>query len=73
MDNKRSQELEVAYHDAALFYWGKPESWTRLKKIYSKHSTIKYVPRWRVCDIDTHEDWKQVEIIYKSLVKNKKF
>jgi len=69
MSNKRSQDFKKAYHDAALFYWGKPESWIKNKKIYSKNSAIKYIPRWRACDIDTFEDWEQAEIFYKSLLK----
>ena len=67
----RSQDLPIAYHDAAQFYWGKPEAWLKMKPIYSKLSTINPVSRWRACDIDTYEDWKQAEVSYKISVKKK--
>ena len=68
-NKKRSQEIEAAYHDAAQFYWGKPEAWLKMKPIFSKLSTINPVSRWRACDIDTLEDWKQAETSYKISVK----
>ena len=34
------------------------------------NSTIIELPRWRVVDIDTEEDWKHAEIIYR-IMKNK--
>ena len=32
---KRSQDLEVFYHDVGQFYWGKPESWLEYKIVFS--------------------------------------
>ena len=69
--NSRTQDLKQTYYDAGQFYWGRPEAWLKLKPIINKSSTIINIPRWRAHDIDTLEDWKQAEIIYKSLMKKK--
>ena len=58
---KRTQDLEKVYHDVGQFYWGKKNSWLKLKTIFSKSSTIVYIPRWRAHDIDTLEDWNVAE------------
>jgi len=65
--SKRSQELPTAYHDAGQFYWGKPNAWIENQCIFDKHSTAIMIPRWRVQDIDTHDDWVRAEIVYKIL------
>lgn len=59
----RSQDLPLALHDAGQFYWGYPESWTQGKRIFGDRSKAIIIPRWRVQDIDTLEDWKRAEII----------
>lgn len=61
----RSQDLPVAYHDAGQFYWGLPNAWLKAVKIFDQHSAPVLIPRWAVQDIDTHEDWKRAEIIFK--------
>ena len=61
----RSQDLDKAFHDAGQFYWGKTEAWLNNEKIYSKNSFPMQVPRSRVLDIDTVEDWKIAEKMYK--------
>jgi pseudaminic acid cytidylyltransferase len=61
--SKRSQDLPQAYHDAAQFYWGKPDAWLSGKTIFGKHSAPIIIPRWRVQDIDTVEDWHRAEIL----------
>ena len=71
IDNKyiktRSQDLEETYHDAAQFYFGKPDSWINNNEIFSHSSEIVVLPKWRVQDIDTQEDWKRAEILHKTL------
>lgn len=67
MFTKRSQDLKPSYHDAAQFYWGKPLAWLNKDVIFCKNSTIVKIPRWRVCDIDTPEDWQQAELLYKAM------
>ena len=58
----RSQDLPVALHDAGQFYWGRPEAWMRGRRIFSINSKPILIPRWRVQDIDTSEDWERAEI-----------
>ena len=60
--NTRSQDLEKAYHDAGLFYWGtcalgfKGDRWGGYEIDES------------VCqDIDTESDWRMAEMKYKLL------
>ena len=63
---KRTQDTEVAYHDAGQFYWGKAEAWLKNPKIHS--SGLGYViPNWRVVDIDTPDDWFRGELIYRAI------
>jgi len=59
----RSQELPIALHDAGQFYWGQPNAWVEGKQIFDLCSTPVIVPRWRVQDIDTEDDWARAEII----------
>jgi pseudaminic acid cytidylyltransferase len=59
----RSQDLPVALHDAGQFYWGRPEAWIEGKLIFASGSKPILIPRWRVQDIDTQEDWDCAEIL----------
>ena len=65
--NKRSQDLEQAYHDAGQFYWATASTWLSKKEIFGKKSKITLLPRWRVQDIDVIDDWKKAEIIFRLL------
>lgn len=59
--HSRSQDLEEALHDAGQFYWGTPEAWLTRAAIFAAHSTVVRIPRWRVQDIDTEDDWVRAE------------
>lgn len=59
----RSQDLPLALHDAGQFYWGRSEAWMQGRRIFSINSKPILIPRWRVQDIDTLEDWKRAEIV----------
>jgi N-acylneuraminate cytidylyltransferase len=59
--HSRSQDLEVALHDAGQFYWGTPEAWLSRAAVFAAHSTVVRIPRWRVQDIDTEDDWIRAE------------
>lgn len=63
----RSQDLEPAYHDAAQFYWGSSESWLTGRPIFGPYSTPVILPRYRVQDIDTLEDWEHAELMFRAL------
>ncbi len=65
--NTRSQDLEEAWHDAGQFYWGTAKAWLTGKPIFSCDAVPVPLPRYRVQDIDTPEDWKQAELIFNSL------
>jgi len=59
----RSQDLPSALHDAGQFYWGRPDAWLEGKRIFDNHSTSVLIPRWRVQDIDSQDDWDRAEIL----------
>jgi N-acylneuraminate cytidylyltransferase len=59
----RSQDLPTALHDAGQFYWGRPAAWLEGKCIFAWHSKPVVIPRWRVQDIDTQDDWERAEIL----------
>ena len=63
--NTRSQDLTEAYHDAGQFYWGSFEAWLEGGAIFSNMSAPVIIPRYRVQDIDTQEDWQQAEYLWK--------
>lgn len=65
--NTRSQDLEEAYHDAGQFYWGKASAFLSGKAIFTEHSKVVLLPRKRVQDIDTFEDWDLAEALYSVL------
>jgi pseudaminic acid cytidylyltransferase len=65
--NTRSQDLEKAYHDAGQFYWGRASAWSQGKMIFSPASMPVLLPRHRVQDIDTNEDWLMAEYLFRAL------
>lgn len=65
--DSRSQDLPRALHDAAQFYWGRPEAWLSAKTLFGSRSSPLLIPRWRVQDIDTPEDWTRAEALFQSL------
>ena len=65
----RSQDLEEAYHDAGQFYWGRPEAWLSEKPVFTVDSSAVILPRYRVQDIDTLEDWARAELMFKAMQK----
>ena len=62
----RSQDLEEAYQDAGQFYWKRLNSESK-EIMFGKDSIPIILPRHLVQDIDTLEDWKRAEIMYKVL------
>lgn len=60
----RTQDLEKTYHDAGQFYWGKSLAWLGLKKMHTDGLGMP-IPGWRVVDIDSMDDWKRAENIFK--------
>lgn len=67
MFNVRSQDLEESWHDAGQFYWGTSFAWLNEKPIFSADSYSIELPRERVQDIDTPEDWRVAEWLFKTM------
>ncbi len=66
----RSQDLENSYQDAGQFYWRDVERAENNNKItFSDIGIPILIPRHLVQDIDTEEDWKTAEYLYKAVYK----
>lgn len=63
---RRSQDLEEAYHDAGQFYWGRAAAYLRQAPFFLSAALPVMLPRHRVQDIDTLEDWERAELMYKA-------
>jgi N-acylneuraminate cytidylyltransferase len=63
----RSQDLEPAYHDAGQFYWGRRDAWVDATPVFTANSRLHLLPRHRVQDIDTIEDWQRAETLSRIL------
>ena len=66
----RSQDLEEAYQDAGQFYWTKVNEESS-EIMFGKDSIAVVLPRHLVQDIDTLEDWKRAEIMYRVIEEMK--
>jgi len=66
----RSQDLEEAYQDAGQFYWKRINS-DSTEIMFGEDSIPIILPRYLVQDIDTLEDWKRAEVMYKVLEEMK--
>ncbi len=62
----RSQDLPMAYHDAAQFYFGRKEAFLQNLPIFTPHSAAVKIDRRLVQDIDTPEDWEIAERIFRT-------
>lgn len=63
----RSQDLEPAYHDAGQFYWATYAAVVNASAEFPSNAVPIILPRFRVQDIDTIEDWTRAELILKLL------
>lgn len=63
----RSQDLEEAWHDAGQFYWGTADAWCEERAIFGEDSLPVRLPRHRVQDIDTAEDWVRAEWLFRAM------
>lgn len=62
----RSQDLEPAYHDAGQFYWGRPVAWLEQRPIFTRDACPVVLPACRVQDIDTEDDWRRAEWMFRA-------
>jgi N-acylneuraminate cytidylyltransferase len=63
----RSQDLPEAYHDCGQFYWATKEFLLSGKDFMDGEAIGIRIPRHRVQDIDTPEDWIRAEAMYRVL------
>jgi N-acylneuraminate cytidylyltransferase len=63
----RSQDLEPTFHDAGQFYFGLRDAWIAGRPLFGPRSAMLELPRFRVQDIDTAEDWERAELIFRLL------
>jgi len=64
-EQTRSQDLPERYHDAGQFYWFRTDSIRRNDGVFSARSAPVILPRERVQDIDTPEDWANAEVAHE--------
>ena len=62
---RRSQDLEEAFHDAGQFYWGTVDAYLTDEVVFSPASVPIVLPRHLVQDIDTFEDWRRAELMFR--------
>lgn len=65
--NTRTQDLPRTFHDAGQFYWARVSTYRAERSFYTTNSVPVLLPRFRVQDIDTPEDWTRAELIYRVL------
>ena len=62
--NSRSQDLTETFHDAGQFYLADKKTWINKYSFFDNGKPL-IIPRWLVQDIDTIEDFKRAELMYK--------
>jgi pseudaminic acid cytidylyltransferase len=63
----RSQDLEEGWHDAGQFCWGTATAFLQNLPVFAPHTVAVKLPRHRVQDLDTLEDWYRAELMYEVL------
>jgi len=64
-----SNDLPEVYHDAAQFYWMNCEVFLKEQTMIMSDTLPIILPRYMVQDINTREDWKAAERMYKAINK----
>ncbi len=64
--SSRSQDLKESFHDAGQFCWGLGQAWMSGESPFQKRTLPFELPRYRVQDIDTAEDWYRAELLHKA-------
>lgn len=62
---RRSQDLPEMFHDAGQFYWGQAQAFLAQRPIFAPGSVPHMLPRSRVQDIDTPDDWRHAEWLFR--------
>lgn len=56
--------LEKTFHDTGQFYWGTADAWRAHKRMHTAGVGF-VVPKYRVVDIDTLDDWHRAELLWQ--------
>jgi N-acylneuraminate cytidylyltransferase len=62
----RSQDLQETFFDAGQFYWARTEAWINGVSPFDQRVAPLLLPRGRVQDIDTPEDWAFAELLFRA-------
>jgi len=65
----RSQDLELAWHDAGQMYWGQATAFMAERPLWGASTIGVPVQPERVQDIDTQTDWRIAELKYRLLAE----
>jgi len=63
----RSQDLPPRYHDAGQYYWGRRDAFLTGASPFAGNAVAQPLPRYRIVDIDTDDDWQRAELIFAAL------
>ncbi len=61
--NQRSQDFSETFYDAGQFYWSTNDYWLSSRSEETYRRQLYEMPRERVCDIDTEDDWRFTELL----------
>ena len=64
-ETTRSNDLPETYHDAGQFYWLDAAAFLKSPRLYGKPMAPLVLPRHRVQDLDTLEDWEYAERLFE--------
>lgn len=64
---RHSQEFPPAFHDAGQFYWWDVARFENKPAVFFSDCVPVFLPRIRVQDIDTPEDWEHAEALFRNL------
>lgn len=62
----RSQDLPTAWHDAGQFYFGRTDAFFANDGFFSANAAPVVLPGHRVQDIDTPDDWRRAEAMFRA-------
>lgn len=64
---RRTQDLARSFHDLGQFYWGTAGSWLGGTAVVNANTRAHVIEPWRAVDIDTPDDWRRAEMLYRVL------
>ena len=64
--SSRTQDLQESFYDSGQFYWASTSTWLNSNRMIDNGSPF-IIPKSKVQDIDTEEDWNLAEEKFKML------